>query len=514
MSVVQVFSRAIRAHNAPPVRVEVDLSPGLPCFTVVGLPDTEIKEARERVRSAVINSGLRFPHDRRITVNLAPADLPKHSSHFDLPMALGILAADGQVPSTALASYEFAAELSLNGELQGVRGSLVMALRLHEHNQHAHELRGLVIPQSALAEASWAGLSELWGVTHLNQVLDGLRRTPEEAQWQTATTQHPTAPPQHEISLDQIKGQVLAKQALVIAAAGQHSLLMNGPAGCGKTMLAHALWSLLPPMNPSEALASACLLSIAGQLHPERMGQRPWQAPHHSATAAALVGGGNPPRPGALSLAHHGLLFLDELTEFKRPVLEQLREPLETGQVHVSRGRHHDIFPAKSQLVAAMNPCPCGNWGHPLKSCWCTPEQVRRYRGRLSGPWLDRIDIGLSLEPWLGNEPLDENHLSQHEAVSKINDARQYALQRQGKPNAQLTVQELDRYAPLSANGMYMLHSLVQSQGLSMRRLHRIQRVARSQADLQGHANIETDDLSMAISLQKDLTVTNGGWPL
>ncbi|MEY3954179.1 MAG: hypothetical protein RLZZ397_1059, partial [Pseudomonadota bacterium] len=263
MSVVHVFSRAIRSYDAPPVRVEVDLSPGLPCFTVVGLADTEVKEARERVRAAVINSGLRFPIDRRITVNLAPADLPKDSSHFDLPIAMGILAADGQIPPSTLSRYEFAGELSLNGTMQGLRGSLVMALRVHEQNQQGQQMRGLVIPHDAIAEASWSGLSAIWGVTQLNQVIEGLRHSPEEAQWELAPPSTASPPVTHDITLDAIDGQAMAKQALMLAAAGQHSLLLNGPAGCGKTMLAHALWSLLPPMSQAESLASACMLSVA-----------------------------------------------------------------------------------------------------------------------------------------------------------------------------------------------------------------------------------------------------------
>jgi len=514
MSVVHVFSRAIRSYDAPPVRVEVDLSPGLPCFTVVGLADTEVKEARERVRAAVINSGLRFPIDRRITVNLAPADLPKDSSHFDLPIAMGILAADGQVPPSTLSRYEFAGELSLNGTMQGLRGSLVMALRVHEQNQQGQQMRGLVIPHDAIAEASWSGLSVIWGVTQLNQVIEGLRHSPEEAQWELAppSTASPQVTP--DITLDAIDGQAMAKQALMLAAAGQHSLLLNGPAGCGKTMLAHALWSLLPPMSQAESLASACMLSVAGQLNPERMGQRPWQAPHHSATAAALVGGGVPPRPGAVSLAHHGLLFLDELTEFKRPVLEQLREPLESGQVHVARGKHHTTFPAKSQLVAAMNPCPCGFWGHPIKSCCCTPNQRQRYRSRLSAPWLDRIDMGLNLEPWLGQHSETGTSLTQQEATSQVNAAHEYALKRQGKPNSQLSVQELDLHAALNGKSVGLLQALVQSQGVSMRRLHRMQRVARTQADLNGHTQVEIEDLTMAISMQTALDFTGGDLPL
>lgn len=505
MAVVHVLSRAILAHTAPPVRVEVDLSAGLPCFTLVGLADTEVKEARERVRAAIINSGLRFPFDRRITVNLAPAHLPKDSSHFDLPMALGILAASGQIPLLALQDYEFAGELSLNGHVQSFRGALVIALHLQQDIMNSDQSYGLVMPHNSAKEAAWSDLSPIWSVDTLAQVVQGLNTSPQQAQWQACSQAMSSPPLSIGLTIDDIKGQAFAKHGLALSAAGHHSLVMIGPPGCGKTLLAQSLLSLMPPMQKHEALSSASILSIAGQLQPQQIGQRPWQAPHHSISPTGLIGGGSPPKPGAISLAHHGILFLDELTEFKRHVLEQLREPLESGHIHLSKNRHHLCFPAQFLLISAMNPCPCGYLSHPQRHCRCTPEQIYRYRSRISGPWLDRIDIGIQLLPPSFEEL--EHPPSFHAASSakNIQQARQLALDRQGKPNAYLDINELDQFATLTPQCQHLLQKVLDQQGSSARRLHRIRRLARTQADLHQHNSITLEDLACALSYQTQL---------
>lgn len=383
MSLSLVQSRALLGLEAASVTVEVHLANGLPSFTLVGLAETEVKEARERVRSAIQNAGLEFPNNKRITVNLAPADLPKDSGRFDLPIALGILAASGQIRSAGLAGHEFAGELSLSGELRPVRGALAMALALHTRGIATR----LVLPTESAREAALVPGGEVYGARHLLDVVQ--RFMPEDAAAQQAA---PAGPPSGDgwarihaapagaaplyADLSDVKGHASAKRALEIAAAGGHSLLMVGEPGSGKSMLAQRFAGLLPPMSIDEALETAAVASLGGSFSTERWMSRPTSAPHHTSSAVALVGGGSPPRPGEISRAHHGVLFLDEFPEFARSALEALREPLETGTITIARAARRAEFPARFQLIAAMNPCPCGYQGSALKACRCTPDQV------------------------------------------------------------------------------------------------------------------------------------------
>ncbi|MBV8604102.1 MAG: YifB family Mg chelatase-like AAA ATPase, partial [Pelomonas sp.] len=394
MPLATAHSRALDGLGAAPVSVEVHLATGLPAFTLVGLAETEVKEARERVRAALLDSGLGFPHNQRVTVNLAPADLPKQGGAFDLPIALGLLAANGQLDAERLARIECAGELSLGGALRPVRGALAMALALRAERS----ARQLVLPTGNAAEAVLVRGVDVRAAGHLLAVVAALQ--PGSADALPAALPPPAAAPASPgPDLADVKGLAVPKRALEIAAAGGHSLLLIGPPGTGKSMLAQRLAGLLPPLGEDEAQESAAMLSLAGLFTPAAWGRRVFRAPHHSASSVALVGGGTPPRPGEISLALHGVLFLDELVEFPRSALEALREPLETGRILIARAARRSEFPARFQLVAAMNPCPCGHLGNPLRDCRCTPDQVARYLGRLSGPLLDRIDLHVVLPP-------------------------------------------------------------------------------------------------------------------
>lgn len=402
MSLAIVMSRALDGVEAPAVRVEVHLANGLPSFTLVGLADTEVKEARERVRAALAQCGFEFPHNRRVTVNLSPADLPKESGRFDLPIALGILAAAGAIAPERLEGMEFAGELSLDGALRPVRGALALALAARE------SARRLVLPAQSAQEAARVPALDVRSAATLLEVVQALVQRPvpgdesaaQSPSWKGLSLPraqpHPPRTPAAGADLREVRGQTGARRALEIAAAGAHSLLMIGPPGSGKSMLAERLPSILPPMSEKEALQSAALLSLSSAGKRATFGQRPLRSPHHSASAVALVGGGSPPRPGEISLAHHGVLFLDELPEFSRHALEALREPLQAGRITISRAARQAVFPARFQLVAAMNPCPCGWRGAPPslgRACRCTPDAAARYLERLSGPLLDRIDL-------------------------------------------------------------------------------------------------------------------------
>jgi len=493
MSLAVLKSRALAGLNAPEVAVEVHLASGLPSFTLVGLPETEVKEARDRVRAALQNSGFEFPA-RRITVNLAPADLPKESGRFDLPIALGILVASGQLKAPALAGHEFAGELSLSGELRPIRGALAMCLSA------AGADRAFVLPPASADEAALVAGATILPAPSLLAVCAHLTGAAELQPHRPA----PRAAPRSLPDLVEVKGQAPAKRALEVAAAGGHSLLMSGPPGSGKSMLAQRLPGLLPPMTETEALESAAVHSLAGSFALERWGERPFHAPHHSASAPALVGGGNVPRPGEISLAHHGVLFLDELPEFERRVLEALREPLETGHIRIARAARRAEFPARFQLVAAMNPCPCGWLGHAGGKCRCTPEQVAKYRARLSGPLLDRIDLMIEV-PAVPEAELTGRATGESSEIvrTRVVAARERQIARQGKPNAALTPEEIEFHCLPDCAGAALIKQALTRLDLSARAYHRILKVARSIADLSGDHIIRGPHVAEAIHYRR-----------
>ena len=505
MSLSVVMSRALDGLDAPEVHVEVQLANGLPSFTLVGLADTEVKESRERVRAALQQSGFAFPHNKRITVNLAPAELPKDSGRFDLPIALGILAAAGQLDATRLAACEFAGELSLAGELRPVRGALALALAL----QRGGAGRTLVLPRDSARIAAQVRGLDVRAASTLAEVVAAL--LPGDAAVPLpAAAPLPRAAPPATSDLRDVKGQAGAKRALEIAAAGGHSLLLIGPPGTGKSMLAHRLPGLLPPLDEDQALASAALQGLRHTgAEAEAFGQRPVRAPHHTASAVALVGGGSPPRPGEISLAHGGVLFLDETPEFPRAALEALREPLETGRITISRAARQASFPARFQLVAAMNPCPCGWLGAPAglgKACRCTPEAVSRYQGKLSGPLLDRIDLQVEVlaAPAAALMALPDGE-SSATVAARVAIARQRQMQRQGEANALLDAGRIDTFCVLDDAAARLLRNAAEKLGWSGRRLHRCLKVARTVADLAGSDTITMAHTAEALQWQRVL---------
>jgi len=509
MSLSLVQSRALLGLEAANVTVEVHLANGLPSFTLVGLVDVEVKEARERVRCAIQNAGLEFPNNKRITVNLAPADLPKDSGRFDLPIALGILAASGQIDAGRLAGHEFAGELSLSGQLRPVRGALAMALALHTRGIATR----LVLPADSAQEAALVPGAEVYGAGHLLDVVRqflpaGAAPLPEDAGEGGWARVQAAAPGLSALTPDlaDVKGHAGAKRALEIAAAGGHSLLMVGPPGSGKSMLAQRFAGLLPKMTVDEALESAAVASLGGRFETGQWMCRPTASPHHTASAVAMVGGGSPPRPGEISLAHHGVLFLDEFPEFSRSALEALREPLETGTITISRAARRYEFPARFQLIAAMNPCPCGWRGSTIKACRCTPDQVTRYQGKLSGPLLDRIDLHIEVPGVSALQLLDAPAGEATEAIRKrAVAARELALARQGKANHALEGSEIDRHAALEPAASRFLHMAATRLGWSARSTHRALKVARTIADLAGSEAIGIEHVAEAVQYRRVL---------
>lgn len=492
MPLARVFSRVQAGTDAPAVTVEVHMSNGLPALTMVGLPEAAVRESKDRVRSALINAQFEFPA-RRITVNLAPADLPKEGGRFDLAIALGILAASGQLPTEPLQQYEFLGELSLSGELRPVRGALPAALQAQAAG------RALVVPAANADEAALAADADILPAEHLLAVAAHLSgRAP--------LVRHEVELPErapHYPDLADVRGQSHAKRALEIAAAGAHSLLFVGPPGTGKSMLASRLPGILPPMSPDEALEAAAVASISDSgFDATRWGERPFRTPHHTASGVALVGGGSHPRPGEISLAHQGVMFLDELPEFDRRVLEVLREPLESGSITISRAARQAEFPARFQLIAAMNPCPCGYLGDANGRCHCSTEQVQRYRARISGPLLDRIDIHCDV-PRPPREALHPGAAADGEPSAAVADrvhaARTRQLERGGKPNAALGNREVNRDCRLDDDGQTLLDQAMDKLNLSARAYHRVLKVARTIADLAVSADIEAAHVAEAI---------------
>lgn len=509
MTLAIVKSRALSGFDAPPVTVEVHVAGGLPSLTVVGLPEAEVREAKDRVRAALQTAGFEFP-PRKFTINLAPADLPKKSARLDLPMALGILAASGQLPAETLRRFEFAGELSLSGELKPIRGALAIALGFARQREVDQQL---VLPNQSAAEACLIEALPVLSADSLRGVVDALMG---RIDWSTPSPLLVKSPIEAWPDLADVKGQTQARRALEIAATGGHHLLMSGPPGTGKSMLAQRLPSILPRLRREHAIESAAMLGLAGLFQPHRFGMPAWRAPHHSASLAAIAGGGNPPQPGEVSLAHRGVLFFDEFPEFERRALEALREPMETGHVSVSRAGRRADYPADFQLVAAMNPCPCGFWGHPKLACRCSPEAIARYRGKISGPLADRLDIQIDV-PALEDHTLLDAPAGEPSALvaSRVATAQQRALTRQGCTNARIAPNDIEKFVQAESGALIRLKMIAGKFSWSARALHRCLRVARTIADLNASDTVKEQHVAEAAQYRKVLAapmsnITNG----